>query len=274
MSSVFGRLGFDFDTAAFGDAQYLTVGALKTLNAAPTVIPDWQVNAIGTGSVNKSDYLKNPHVNVCATLLSNTTSIHTITTTDPANTFPLIVNPSNLSALANAASNYMIEVSAFKSHTDNISGLGVQSANATTIPDYDLAVSIGQQILRITNSTDGVSNTTPMLGSFTSLFIGDALAANNTTIYNDYITVNSLLRPNGNCYITDAQANSIASHINSANSLVATRRAHDWNFYSNSVKVVNDYLVLNRFNNLGNTQMYLVNNFIGTDTLVNNLANT
>jgi hypothetical protein len=272
--SVFGRLGFNFDTDAFGDAQYLTSGALKTLNAAPVAIADWQLDALSAGAVDKTDYVKNPHTTVCSTLTSNVTAIRAITTNDPANTFPLILNTSYIQAISNAANNYIIELSAFKSHTDNISGLGVESANAASIPDYDLAVSIGQQVLRITNVSDGVSNSTPMLGSFTSLFIGDELAANNTTINQDYITINSLVRPNSKCYLTQAQAISIADHINTANSLVNTRRTHDWNFYAKSVELVNDYLVLDRFTNLGNTQTYLVNNYIGTETLVNNLANT
>jgi hypothetical protein len=272
--SVFGRLGFNFDTDAFGDAQYLTSGALKTLNAAPVAIADWQLDALSAGAVDKTDYVKNPHTTVCSTLTSNVTAIRLITTNDPANTFPLILNTTYVQAISDAANNYIIELAAFKSHTDNISGLGVESANAASIPDYDLAVSIGQQVLRITNVSDGVSNSTPMLGSFTSLFIGDELAANNTTINQDYITISSLVRPNNMCYLTQAQAISIADHINTANSLIYNRRTHDWNFYAKSVELVNDYLVLDRFTNLGNTQTYLVNNYIGTETLVNNLANT
>ena len=122
--------------------------------------------------------------------------------------------------------------------------------------------------------SDGLSNSTPMLGSFTSLFIGDELSANNTTINQDYVTISSLVRPNNMCYLTQSQAVTITNHINGANSLINTRRTHDWNFYAKSVELVNDYLVLDRFNNLGNTQTYLVNNYIGTETLVNNLANT
>lgn len=272
MSSVFGRLGFNFDTNEFGDSQYLTPAAIKTLNAAPTVIPEWQVNLLGSGSIVRSDYFKNPHATVCATLKANTTTIYTIASNDPANTFPYA--GSAASTLATECSKYIIELDAFKSHTDNMSCLGTQSANISTIPDYDTAVSIGHQILRITNTTDDVANTTPMLGSFTSLFIGDELSANNTTIYNDKLTVNSAIAPNGNCILGTTQVNQIITHIQTANNMIATRRMHDWNFYSNSVQVVNDYLELDRFNNLGNTQLYLVNNLIGTDTLVNNLANT
>jgi hypothetical protein len=274
MGSAFGRLGFNYDTDSFGDAQYLTPAAVKTLNASPITMPAWQITALENGIVNPTDYLKNPHTEICSSLSANTLAIKTITTTDPANTFPLIPDLEKVQAITDAANNYIVELVAFKSHTDNISGIGPRYVSTETIPNYDMAVSIGQQLLRITNATDNVSNTTPMLGSFTSLFIGPELTANNTTIRNNLITMESLTAPNGNCYMSNTQAVSIAADINSAYNLVRTRRLHDWNFYSNSVQILNDYLFLDRFNNLGNTQLYLVNNLIGTETLVNNLANT
>lgn len=275
MSSVFGRLGFNFDTNEFGDSQYLTPAAIKTLNAAPTVIPDWQVDALAAGTFVRSDYFKNPHAAVYTTLSANVASINTIAhmvQTDPETTFPYA--ESEAANLAVACRNYIIQLNAFKSHTDNMSCLGVDTGNTDIIPNYDMAVSIGHQVLRITNTTDDVANTTPMLGSFTSLFIGDELSANNTTIYNDKLTVDSAMAVNGNCVLGATQVNQIIAHIQSANTLIYTRRMHDWNFYTNSVRVVNDYLELDRFNNLGNTQIYLVNNLIGKETLVNNLANT
>jgi len=276
MSSVFGRLGFNFDTNKFGSGQYLTAGAIASLNAAPVTLPAWQETALGSGSVNKNTYLKNPHAGVCVTLTANVTLINTIarmSEVNPETTFPYAESESVI--LATACKNYMIELDAFKSHTDNIAGIGESSSsNSASIPSYDLAVSIGQQILRLTNATDNVSNTTPLLGSFTSLFIGTELSANNTTIHNDRITLNASIAVNGNCVLGSTQVNQIIAHIQTANSLIAGRRTHDWNFYENSFNVINDYLVLQRFNNLGNTQMYLVNNFIGTETLVNNLANT
>lgn len=273
MSSIFGRLGFNFDTNKFGDAQYLASGASSALNASPTVMKTWQQDDIASGSVSLSRYFKNPHSTVCTQISSNVAQIITIATNDPSNTFP-IATLSYVHALSNAANNYSLQVSQFKSHTDNISGLGVASANSAEIPTYDLAVGLGQQILKITNTSDGVSNTTPMLGSFTSLFIGSELSANNATVHNDLITIQDLTATNGNCYITDAQVQAITQHIITANSIIAERRTHDWNFYAKSYQVVSDYLTVTRFDNLGNTQLYLVNNFIGTETLVNNLANT
>lgn len=268
MSSVFARLGFNFDTNAFGDAQYLTAPALKTLEMTPPQIKDWQVQDLAAGSIDKNKYVKNPHANVCSTLTANVTHMNVVISTA---SFPNAETEGE--TLKTECRNYIIELAAFKSHTDNISGLGVQSANAMTIPDYDLAVSVGQQILRITNTTDNVANSTPMLGSFTSLFIGSDLAANNTTIYNDRITLDSSVAGNGNVTLGSAQVNNIISHIQSAKNLISTRRLHDWNFYSNSMQVVSDYQALSRYNNLGNTQTYLVNNLIGTDFLKNNLAN-
>lgn len=277
MSSVFGRLGFNFDTNAFGDAQYLTPAAIKTMNASPVTLKSWQENDLAAGTTSKDRYFKNPHANVCATLIANTTLIKVIadTTTgpNPNHQDSIFINaPTEALALSAACANYIIELNNFKSHTDNIAGLTLASANSSSIPNYDLAVSVGQQILRITNTTDDIANSTPMLGSFTSLFIGNDLASNNTVIYADQVALDAAASPT-ECLYTPAQVNELISHITAANTIIATRRTHDWNFYANSVQIINDYMAVTRFDQLGNTQIYLVNNYIGTDTLVNNLAN-
>jgi len=276
MSSVFGRLGFNFDTNAFGDAQYLTPAALKTMNASPVVMKSWQESDLAAGTTSKDRYFQNPHATICASIAANATLIKEIAD-GTTGVEPLIVSiftnaPTEAIALSTACSNLIIELTNFKNHTDNISGLGVVSTNSSSIPNYDLAVSVGQQILRITNATDDVANSTPMLGSFTSLFIGDELQSNSAIIYNDMVALNTASSPT-ECLYTPTQVNQLITHITTANTMIATRRTHDWNFYEKSVQVVNDYMNITRFDHLGNTQTYLVNNFIGTDTLVNNLAN-
>lgn len=267
-ASIFARLQYDFDDALYGGAVYLTDGAKKYLNAAPAIITTWQQDDIGNSVVSKSRYYKNPHAGVCATLLSNTTTI-TSYTGDAANTF--INAPAEGAELGNVANSFIIQINAFKSHTDNISGLTVATENSDTIPTYDMATSYGQQLLRITNVTDGVQNATPMLGSLTSLFIGDQLSSSNTTIYNDRITLDSSI-VGGNCNLTSAQVNTIITHITTASNLISTRRIHDWTFYTQSRSIVDDYNFVSRFVPMGNTQSYLVENLIGTDTLKTNLS--
>lgn len=270
--SIFGNLGFNFDTNKFGDGQYLTPLALSSLNAAPTVIKDWQKDDMSSGLVSASRYLKNPHASVYTTLRANTVSIKAIADTTVESVSIFTSAPTEAAALSTACANFIIELDRFKSHTDNISGLNITSAN-TMIPNYDMAVTIGQQILKITNTTDSIANSTPLLGSFTSLFIGEELASNNAILYADEVALDAAASET-ECLYTPTQVNQIIAHITTANTMISTRRNHDWNFYQKSYQTVNDYLTVTRFDNLGNTQMYLVKNLIGTETLVNNLTNS
>jgi len=147
---------------------------------------------------------------------------------------------------------------------------------------------LGQQLLQLVNVTDGVQNASPLLGSMTSLFIGDELASNLTIITSDLQALNATIRqvvvvgggdpPSNTFYysnITAANANTIMSHFATANTMLRVRREHDWDFYRNGVSIVNDYFKVDSLGRLGNTQSYLVNNLIGTDRYISNtLANT
>lgn len=250
MSSVFGRLGFNFDSAKFGDGLFLTDAAKKTLNAAPVSLSSWQTDDIANDVVTRSRYYKNPHTNIIVTL-SNT-----------ANILASQANTANFFSLEAASLSFVSELQAFKSHTDNVSGVSSVTSEDANIPNYDLATAVGTQILKITNVTDDVANATPMLGSMTSLFIGEELASNNTILLNNYnLLVNSA--------ITESAA---LANVNMANTMIATRRTGDWSFYTNSREILNDYIFISRFSSLGNTQSYMIQNLIGTDLLKTNLS--
>jgi hypothetical protein len=130
---------------------------------------------------------------------------------------------------------------------------------------------LGQQLLLLTNQSDSVQNSTPLLGSMTSLFVGDDLIANLTVFLSDLSTLNASIRPVTTSNITLSQATAILSHINTANNLVTTRKDHDFNFYRNGQIVMTDYNKVSRLTKLGNTQTYLVNNLIGTDRYKDNV---
>jgi len=111
----------------------------------------------------------------------------------------------------------------------------------------------------------------------TSLFVEDELLSNTTILINDLLTVNNSLRlgpPESNVYsnLTSTQVNTILSHVTTANTLVAGRREHDWNFYRQGLAVLDDYFKVEKLTRTGNTQNYLVNNLIGTDRYKNNLS--
>lgn len=251
MATVFERLNYNFDDTKYGSAIYLSDGAKKYLNAYPSYLSTWQEDDIANDDVSRSRYFKNPHDGVI-TIMINT-----------ASNIAAYANTANLSSLANTANSFIVELGKFKSHTDNVSGVTEVTGEATdvNIPMFDTALGIGTQILQITNKTDDIANSTPMLGSMTSLFIGDELDANSTILINDYhLLVNAAT--------TEA---TVLAHINTANSMINTRRLHDWTFYQNSRQILSDYVFVTKFSNMGNTQAHLVNNLIGTDTLVTNL---
>ena len=72
--------------------------------------------------------------------------------------------------------------------------------------------------------------------------------------------------------LTSTEVSTIISHITTANTLVAGRREHDWNFYRQGLAVLDDYFKVEKLTRTGNTQNYLINNLIGTDRYKNNLS--
>ena len=265
MAGLFGNLGFNFDTSKFGDAQYLSVGAQRYLNAAPLAVSSWAQADLANNDVAITNYYKNPQANVCTLLSANSLAIYNFASTT---TFDFSSNTS-LTATSNTL---YLQIPPFKSHTDNISGVVSMTSNQDTIPALDSATSIGNYLLRILSTTDGLSNTTPMLGSLTSLFINDDLVANSKAIYNDYITLTSSVAPNGNCWISSTDLAVINTRITNLNNYITLRRTSDWSFFANARSMVINTISLSKFDNLGNTQSYLIDNLIGTDRLKQNLA--
>jgi hypothetical protein len=284
MSSIFGRLNFNFDDSKFGSSLYLPDETKEYLNTAPTELQTWQINDIANGNIQMTDYYQNPVINVTNQLKNNVITLQSVIST--IEFYDYVVDSANLiSGLANL----VIQIEEFKKHTDNV--CGANSAFSTTnesgtdaanYPDYDLAVNLGQQLLLLTNTSDGVQNATPLLGSMTSLFVGDDISSNSTTLQNDRFTVNNSLRlvtvgdsSNIYCNLTSTQMNTLISHVTTANTLLGGRREHDWNFFRTGLQVMDDYYKVDKLTRLGNTQTYLVTNLIGTDKYKNNIsANT
>jgi hypothetical protein len=267
MASIYARLGFDF-TPANSDILTLSTDAEAHLNSMPRLLSDWQVNDIGNSDIG--NYFKNPVANVHSALVANTTIIYTLANTDPANTW----TESNLAQdLADTASNFLIELAAFKSHTDNVSGVNNVESGGDVVNDfpyYDTATGVGRFLVYITHESDGVLNSSPIIGSMTSLLINEELVANSIIISNDIPTINASL--SGGIYTLSASAiNVIISHIQTANNFIGTRKNHDINFYRNSRAVLSDYSAVNKFSNMGETNTKLIKDYIGTDKIVTRL---
>ena len=278
MTTIYERLDLNFDTDKFGDVNVLDEKTIRYYTEFPNRLKDWQYADITGAPISRSDYFRNPVINVSSELRVTVNSMIQI-----ANGVSYANSPNTGAQIYNTAVSTLPEVDAFITHTNNVSGVSAQSMSSAGIPSYDLALSVGNEMLRIVVSEEEILNASPFLGNFTSLFIEDDLRvlANNlvinvselansiTIIYTEespYVSYESNL--------SSSKINSIYSNITAAYDLVHDRRIEDWEFYQRSQQILNDYMMLTRFNNLGNTQRTLINDYIGTERLKNNLANT
>jgi hypothetical protein len=284
MASVYERLNFSFDTSKFGDSINLSDNTKNYLNTAPVKLETWQKSDLANGSIVKTDYFKNPMINVTARLSDNVNTMNIVVQT--IGSFDAAGGPE----LKSNVTNLIIEIRNYLSHTSNISGVTEAKANVSEtsnvvshFPDYNKAVSAGEQILMLTSATDNVANTVPLLGNFTSLFISDEITSNANNIIADIVTVRNSIRVDTievegipvSTNVSNLSANvitTITANIVAANTLLSTRRLHDWNFYRNSLNILDDYNKINQLGRVGNTQKYLINNLIGTDKYKNNVG--
>lgn len=284
-ANVFNRLSFNFDTSKFGEAANLSQGTKDFLNTSPVVLTDWQKSDLANGTIIVTDYYKNPLVNVLSQLKSNVYNLYNTFISIEFFDFPNVQTAN----IVSETSNLMVQIDMMRKHSDNISGVtnsfGDTIENSTVVieyPDYEKAISLGRDLVMLLNSTDGIQNATPVLGSMTSLFIKDDVQNNNPIIVTANTTINNSIRlvSVGEVYnvysnISGTTSNSILLQIKTANTLIGGRREHDWNYYREGLKLMEDYNKVTKFEDVGQTQEYLVKNLIGTDSYINKIsANT
>ena len=267
MTSIYGRLGFNFTPSNTAILE-ISADAKAQLNSMPRMMKDWQIDDIGNSNIG--GYYKNPVANSCSSLNVNTSLIFAAANNDPANTW---TNSAQAITLANTANNFLIELSSFVSHTNNLSGVNSMTNGGDAVNDFpyfDSATGFGRILIFITHESDGVLNSSPTIGSMSSIFIDTELQANSQIISNDFQTINNSFV--GGIYTLSGSAiNTIISNIQTANNLIGTRRSSDIAFYNNVRSVINDYGVVSRFNNMGEVNRKLVTDYTGTDKIVTRL---
>ena len=259
-SGVYATLGYSFSDPN-GYVEPLSANAVGHLEKQPAFIQTWQAQDIANNAV--SGYFQNPVL----------TYVNTILTT--ANTIAANIAVSNCAALATAQTACLAlsaTAVAFNAHTNRLSGITPFSGEDVTNPYYETAISYGKTALYITNQTDNITNTSPILGNFGSILIGPQISNQSNTIY-PYITLigSSLSGDPGvgqNTSLTVAQINQIVSDISNTNTLLSSQRSKDVAFYGNLKTFSDKYNTVRQFSSLGETQTYLFNNFIGTNKLI------
>jgi hypothetical protein len=268
MMSIYGRLGYNFDSSKFGDALYFTDGVSAYMNSTPLLLKTWQVGDIANNTA--SGYYQNPHNDVLATLAIFVGGISSY-----ANTEYYIYNeaPDSANNLANVAGPTTTSLTDFAIHTNNISGV-TNSTDTSVYPDLNMAMGVGREMLTLTNKSDGVQNNVPILGNFTSLYINSDLIELNSRLANDYIMLsNSFVETGNTSNISNADVNMILSDVEELKTLLDTRRNGDIAFYQNSYAVLRDYQTVSQFSVIGATQNSLIQ-LIGTDKLKEDLGQT
>ena len=267
-NTVFGRLGYNFDSINFEGADQLSDGAKKNLGIQQNNLYTWQYRDVADSTASRSRYYRNPTANIYVTLRS---------------TANLIMNLSSnlsLSNIAQTAYRFSIELDKFKSHTDNISGvIDITTSEPVDIdiPIYETAIAAGETLVPLLYSTDNVANTVGALGSFTSLYVNDKLSANALILAADYASLNASIVVTGipttqSSNLGGVAIEAINSHIALANTMIATRRLHDWNFFKQSRAIARDMGIVSQFSNMGKMKSHLTYYKVGTDALIANVS--
>jgi hypothetical protein len=303
MTELYQILQYNFDDPN-GSVKDFSTDAIAHLDSIPSMIEDWQSQDIANNSVN--GYLKNPVSNVTANISSSSNNIINVldtgtssnavgvfyVTTDVLGTTPAISNVFQdiITVSGSLITQNSNANTSFKSHTDRVSGLtnytDYLGDPATLLkPFYITAMGYGKVAVYILYQTDGISNSSVVLGSFTSLLIKPQLEAsyNLITTYantiNSSITVTSSGTGLSNSPFTTTRTSNLSSLVVTAmynelantNTLMDTRRTHDETYYTNLKTLVTDYNTVRQFSQMGETQLDLVNNHIGTDKLLSRI---
>ena len=267
-TGVYATLGYNFDDPN-GDVKELSNNTIAHMNTMPVFIKTWQAQDIANNAVD--GYNQNIMAEPTQLLMDTANSI--ISLCSQANgVIGLETINSNAHTLANTANSFLY-------HTNRITGLDTRFDEINK-PYYTTAVALGKTAIYITNQTDGITNTSPIMGSFTSLLIGPQVNANVAIvstypdIISDSITLTTDIMTGGisaTSNLSPSQISEIENGISTVNGLLYDRYTGDITYYTNLKSFIEKYNTTKQFVNMGETETYLVNNFIGTPKLLSRI---
>jgi len=251
-TGVYATLGYNFNDPN-SVVINLSANTIAHLNSMPAFIDSWQAQDIANNTVG--GYYQNPVASNISSIITISQTMITVANTGASQ------NIANCDLIITAANTLANVATSFLAHTNRISGVTPFVGQDVENPYYDTAMGLGKTALYITNQTDNITNTSPILGSFTSILIVSEVGSANTVLANDLIILNNGVTANN---LTQSQISQILSDIANANTLLVTRQAADVTYYTNLRSFVDKYNSVKKFTNMGETETYLVNNFVGT----------
>ena len=284
-TGVFATLGYNF-TDPNNDVIALSNSVISHLNVVPPLMQTWQAQDIANNST--SGYYQNPVSNDTIKIANTGGGIifySANVTSNNANTYTdNLWRGLSTTTLQIVANNFL-------DHTNRLSGVSDYNTDMKNgLSTYDkpylqTAMAAGKAASYIVFQTDNIQNTAPMLGSFTSILVGPQInAASNLIVNYPRMIANSIsigVDPiSGNVIsvsnLSYTQVLQINNDVANTINLLSGRQTNDENFYINLQALNKKFSTVTQFNNMGETQDYLIKNFIGTPSLIAkiNSANT
>jgi hypothetical protein len=273
MATLFQKLGYNYSDP-HGDITDYSANTIEHLESLPSIIEDWQTQDISDSSV--SGYYQNPLSAVSTTISVTASAMYSTMNSNVSygvtGVAAVMANVKNVtSSLYTAATN-------FKDHTDRVSGVTsyndyiteAGSSIASTKPFRETIKGFSKLLVYLIYQTDGISNTSIINGSQTSLFTRPEMNVYSNTIqtYSNTINASIDVTPNGISNLTLSQANTLYSGISDIVTFIDTRRTHDETFFTNMKTMVSDYQKTRQFTNMGSAETEMLNNYTGTSKIL------
>lgn len=257
---IFDRLGFPASLSANTIAY--SNSTISTLNSIPTLLTPWEMEDIGTS--NTGGYFINPANSSINTLNTQFSLISSIS-----------VGVSGLENILLAANNVIQSnnIIDYLDHTDRLSNIKEPSVDAD-LPHYQTASSVAKILSFVLYQSDGISNNAVYIGNFGSIVTYNTVVNYASTITNDRILIqNSIVTDMSGTYstLTTEQKTLITSNITAVNNYIITTMTSDKNFYANCRTIADEYSTSRNLNGMGESQNFLVKNFIGSSKLLSRL---
>jgi hypothetical protein len=264
---LYGTLGYNFDDPN-GAIEEFPQNTLNMLDKMPTFMDSWMAQDVRDNNVG--GYFTNP----CST---NTSII-----ISAANNIYYWANGcSGLETVANISYTLLQTSTNFLAHTNRISGVTPLDPNDLINPYYRNAVNNAKQIVYITNQTDDISNTSVLMGSFTSILVSPQIGA-NAAIFAPYSnTVQSSVTTttdpeSGDTTKSSSLGSSTKTTLNTLmtniNTFLSTRQTHDVNYFANIKTMVSKVQSVTQFKDVGNSESALLKNYVGSSKLLDRIG--
>ena len=267
MSSVYGRLGFNSsDPTTNNTITPYSSNVANGMAMVPTLTNSWQTQDIANSDT--SGYFQNP-VGAVAQSIWNTantlyaTSLGLKSNTSSINLCLQAINSNSHTVSSSAANTYL--------YTTNRQSNVVDVGSDMSTPHYKTAMGVGKMMSYLTYQTDGVQNNSPIMGNFISITLANTLNPLATSL--QVLTANlanSVTNP-GYSNVSLSTAQSLQNTISQIANIMIYYPAQDKQFFNNSQNVMADYANVAHFSQIGSTESYLLNNYIGTPKIISRI---